>query len=304
MSQPCFKVRGYMKKFIVPPESKFSLAGYNTGWAQSAFLKKAGEKEAEKLLVAKLAEDRADLAQAQEVLWSAKSHAILIILQGMDTAGKDGTIRHVMSGVNPQGCRVQGFGVPTAEEHSHDFLWRYTKVLPGRGEIGIFNRSYYEDVLVVRVHPDRLEALPPECGPETNGFWNGRFKSIRSFEKHLTRNGTIILKFFLHISKEEQKRRLTERLKNENKYWKFSLADLEEREYWDDYVKAYEEMLGATSTEYAPWFIVPADYKWVARTAVAEVVATAISGLGLSYPRITGDAVKRLMDAGERLERE
>jgi PPK2 family polyphosphate:nucleotide phosphotransferase len=304
MDRRNFKVSGYMKKIIAPPGTKISLDDYDTGWAQNAYLKDAGEKKAEKLLIAKLAGDRAALAGAQEILWSAKSHGVLIILQGMDTAGKDGTIRHVMSGVNPQGCRIDGFGVPTTEEHNHDFLWRYTKALPERGEIEIFNRSYYEDVLVVRVHPDRLENLPPECGAETDDFWEGRFKSIRNFEKHLVKNGTLVLKFFLHISREEQKRRLLDRLKNKDKYWKFSLADIEERGYWDDYMKAYEEMLAATSTDYAPWFIVPADYKWVARTAVGEVVTTAINSLGLSYPKVTGDAVKRLMAARKKLERE
>jgi PPK2 family polyphosphate:nucleotide phosphotransferase len=304
MDQRTFKINGYMKKFMIPPGSKVSLKDYDTGWAQNAYLKDAGEKKAQKLFAAKLEEDRSALAGAQEVLWSAKGHGVLIILQGMDTAGKDGTIRHVMSGVNPQGCRIEGFGVPTTEEHCHDFLWRYSKVLPERGEIGIFNRSYYEDVLVVRVHPERLEKLPPGSGPETDGFWEGRFKSIRNFEKHLVRNGTIVLKFYLHISKDEQKRRLLDRLRNEDKYWKFSLADLEERGYWDDYRKAYEEMLAATSTGYAPWFIVPADYKWVARTAVAEVVTTAINSLDLSYPKVTGDAVNRLKAARKQLESE
>lgn len=251
-----------------------------------------------------LEKDRAALTEVQDVLWSSREYAVLIVLQGMDTAGKDGTIRHVMSGVNPQGCSVHGFKVPSAEEHNHDFLWRYSKVLPQRGEIGIFNRSYYEDVLVTRVHPEILADLPEKYSTKTEGFWKGRYKDINAFEKHLIRNGTIILKFFLHISKDEQKRRLLARLENKDKYWKFSVADLAERQFWDDYVKAYEQMLSATSTEIAPWYVIPGDLKWVARTAVAEAIVTAIKGLKLSYPTVSDDEVKRLMEAKKQLQAE
>ncbi len=293
-----------IRQFIVKPGKKVNLKNFDTGWAQNEGMKLLGEERSKDLLVEMLEKDRAALAAVQDVLWSARSHSVLIILQGMDTAGKDGTIRHVMSGVNPQGCSVHGFKVPTDEEHNHDFLWRYSKVLPQRGEIGIFNRSYYEDVLVVKVHPDILADLPPDIGTDAKKFWDGRYKDIVSFEKHLVRNGTLILKFFLHISKKEQKKRLLDRLEHKEKYWKFSVADLAERQYWDQYTKAYEDMLLATSTEFAPWFVIPGDYKWVARTAVAEAIVTAIKGLNLSYPKVSDDEIKLLMDAKKKLEAE
>ncbi|MDO9323682.1 MAG: polyphosphate kinase 2 family protein, partial [Methanoregula sp.] len=197
-----------------------------------------------------------------------------------------------------------GFKVPSYEDHAHPFLWRYYKVLPERGMIGIFNRSYYEDVLVVRVHPERMEVLPKRIGPDTRGFWEARYKDINAFEKHLVRNGTVVLKFFLHISKDEQKRRLLDRLNHKEKYWKFSTADIAEREFWDQYTQAYEEMLSATSTDYAPWFIVPADAKWMARTFVASVITSAISGLNLSSPKVSDDQITLLMDATKKREAE
>jgi PPK2 family polyphosphate:nucleotide phosphotransferase len=206
-----------------------------------------------------------------------------------------------MSGVNPQGCRVTSFKVPTPEETDHNFLWRYSKALPGRGEIGVFNRSYYEDVLVVRVHPEILEGqqLPP--GKRGNRFWNARYEDIVGFEQHLARNGTLILKFFLHISKDEQKRRLEERLENQEKFWKFSLSDLAERQYWDQYQKAYEMMLSRSSTDYAPWYIIPADNKWAARTLVADTISTGIQKLDLSYPEISPEGMQELEKARVQL---
>lgn len=298
------KVKNVLKKFIVEPEKRMRLDKYDTGWVQNESLKTIGEEKAKSVLEEMLEKDRAKLAAAQELLVASRQYAILLILQGMDTAGKDGTIRHVMSGVNPQGCAVHGFKVPSSEEHSHNFLWRYSKVLPERGMIGIFNRSYYEDVLVVRVHPNVMETLPKKVGPGSGGFWNGRYRDINAFEKHLVRNGTVILKFFLNISKDEQKRRLLDRLDHKEKYWKFSVADLAERQYWGKYMNAYEEMLSATSTEYAPWFVVPADYKWMARTFVAEAVTSAIDGLNLSYPKVSDEQMKELMDAKMKLEEE
>ena len=298
------KVKDYVKKFMVEPQKKVQLKKYDSGWVQDKTLKNMGEDKAQELLLEMLEKDRASLAEAQELLAASHENGILIVLQGMDTAGKDGTIRHVMSGVNPQGCEVHGFKVPSAEEHAHDFLWRYYKVLPERGTIGIFNRSYYEDVLVVRVHPERMEALPEKLGPDAKGFWEGRYKDINAFEKHLVRNGTVVLKFFLHISKDEQKNRLLDRLKNKDNYWKFSTADLAEREFWDQYAESYEEMLSATSTDYAPWFIVPADYKWMARTFVAEVIISAIDGLKISYPKVSDEQIKQLMAAKKKLEAE
>lgn len=296
------KIKDYIGKFVVKPGQKVRLKDFNTGWVQNEKMKSVGEEKAKDLLEEMLEKDRKSLAAVQDILWSSRSHAVLIILQGMDTAGKDGTIRHVMSGVNPQGCSVHGFRVPSAEEHNHDFLWRCSKVLPERGEIGIFNRSYYEDVLVTKVHPEILSDLPKSYGTDTNGFWKGRYRDINAFERHLVRNGTLILKFFLHISKDEQKIRLLDRLEQEEKYWKFSIADMKERQFWDDYTRAYEEMLEATSTEIAPWFVIPGDYKWVARTMVAEAIVTAIKGLKLSYPTVSDDDIKLLMNAKKKLQ--
>jgi PPK2 family polyphosphate:nucleotide phosphotransferase len=297
-------IKDYMKQAWLAPGTKVRLNYVNAGWEQSENLKDMSEGKAQKLLEKLLEQDRVSLAKAQELLAASHEQAILVILQGMDTSGKDGTIRHVMSGVNPQGCNVTGFKVPSAEDHAHDFLWRYYKALPERGMIGIFNRSYYEDVLVVRVHPERMEKLPAQIGPVAEGFWEGRFKDINDFEKHLSRNGTLILKFFLHISKDEQKKRLLDRLNRKEKYWKFSTADLAERQYWDEYMNAYNEMLSATSTKYAPWFIVPSNDKWMARTIVASVITSAINGLDLTYPKVTAAQLKTFKAAKKALESE
>jgi PPK2 family polyphosphate:nucleotide phosphotransferase len=297
-------VRKYLKKFIVGPEKKIRLKNFETGWVQHESFRNNPEGEGDNILKEILEKDQKELFAAQELLVASHQYGILIVLQGMDTAGKDGTIRHVMSGVNPQGCDVHSFKVPGPEDHAHDFLWRYEKVLPERGMIGIFNRSYYEDVLVVHVHPERMEELPKANGPDAEGFWDGRYKDINAFEKHLVRNGTVVLKFFLHLSKDEQKKRLLDRLNHKEKYWKFSVSDIAERQYWDEYQVAYEEMLGATSTKYAPWFVVPADHKWMARTVVAEAITSAIEGLNLSYPTFSREQIKHLMDAKKELEKE
>ena len=225
------KVSRYLEKFIAGPDKKIRLKKYDTSWVQHESLKNRSEEEANEFLKDILAKDHRELAEVQEILAASCRRSILIVIQGMDTAGKDGTIKHVMSGLNPQGCEVHSFKVPGTEDHAHDFLWRYEKVLPERGMIGIFNRSYYEDVLVVHVHPERMEDLPTEIGPGAKGFWEGRYKDINSFEKHLVRNGTVVLKFFLHISKDEQKQRLIERLSQKEKYWKFSFSDIAERKY-------------------------------------------------------------------------
>ncbi|MDD1701787.1 MAG: polyphosphate kinase 2 family protein [Methanoregula sp.] len=298
------KIKKYQKKFVAEPGKKIRLSKFSTDRVDHEALRDKSGSEVKKLLRYQLDADRQALFSAQELLAASHQYGILIILQGMDTAGKDGTIRHVMSGVNPQGCDVHSFKVPSPDEHRHDFLWRYSRVLPLRGMIGIFNRSYYEDVLVVRVHPDRMEELPEKIGPGKKGFWDGRYRDINAFEKHLVQNGTVILKFFLHISKDEQKRRLLERLGNEKKFWKFSVSDIAERKYWDQYQAAYEEMLSATSTGYAPWFIVPADHKEIARTFVADAVTTAIEGLHLSYPKFSDDEIRHFMDAKKELEQE
>jgi PPK2 family polyphosphate:nucleotide phosphotransferase len=219
----------------------------------------------------------------------------------MDAAGKDGTIKHVMSGVNPQGCQVFSFKQPSAEDLDHNFLWRYAKCLPERGRIGIFNRSYYEEVLVVRVHPAILERQKLPEGKRGRSFWNERYEDINNFEQHLARNGTLILKFFLNVSKGEQKRRFLERLENPEKHWKFSAADIRERGFWDDYMEAYDEMLEATSTEWAPWYVIPADNKFATRALVAFIVSDQIRALKLKFPEVTPEQMKALAAAKREL---
>ncbi len=291
----------YIRKLTVSPGRKVSLKRFDTGWAQDDELKNVG-KDALKERAAEILEaNRATLAESQELLWASNQYSLLIVLQGMDTAGKDGIIRHVMAGVNPQGCRVTSFKVPTSEETDHNFLWRYYRALPARGEIGIFNRSYYEDVLVVRVHPEILERQQMPPGKRGNAFWNARYDDINAFERHLVQNGTFILKFFLHISKEEQKKRLIERLVDKEKYWKFSLSDLAERQYWDEYLNVYERMLYKTSTKTAPWYIIPADYKWIARSVIADIISTKIRSLKLHYPEVSDESLQQLEEARQKL---
>jgi PPK2 family polyphosphate:nucleotide phosphotransferase len=222
----------------------------------------------------------------------------------MDAAGKDGTIRHIMSGVNPQGCEVFRFQQPTAEELDHDFLWRHVKALPERGIIGIFNRSYYEDVLIVKVRPEILEKQKLSNEKNDKLFWNQRYEDINMFEQHLIRNGTVILKFFLNISKKEQKQRLLERLEHPNKEWKFSLTDLSERQKWSNYMEAYEEMLNKTTTKWAPWYIIPADKKWVTHTSVSEIILSQIKKLDLKYPILSKEESVALEKAKAELEKE
>jgi len=241
-----------------------------------------------------LADDVQRLSDLQRRLYAEDRWAVLIVLQGMDAAGKDGVVAHVMSGVNPQGCEVRSFKAPSVEELDHDFLWRTSTRLPARGRIGIFNRSYYEDVLVVRVHP---ELLRREKVPGTligKNIWEERFQDIRAFERHLARNGTLVLKFFLHVSKEEQRRRFLDRLEDPAKRWKFSMDDINERRRWDDYMAAYQEMIRATSRPGAPWFVVPADHKWFTRLVVAAAVIEALEGLGLAFPKIEGAALEEM----------
>jgi PPK2 family polyphosphate:nucleotide phosphotransferase len=244
------------------------------------------------------------LAEMQDKLYAQDRWSVLLIFQAMDAAGKDGTIKHVMSGVNPQGCEVASFKAPSSEELDHDYLWRCVPYLPNRGHIGIFNRSYYEEVLVVRVHPEILKAekLPPEL--VTKRIWEERYEDINNFERYLTRNGTVIRKFFLHVSKEEQKKRFLERLTEPEKHWKFSAADARERGYWDDYQEAYEDMIRATATPHAPWFVVPADNKWFTRLVVAAAVFHAMEELDLRYPKVDKQKRAELAEARELLLRE
>jgi PPK2 family polyphosphate:nucleotide phosphotransferase len=234
------------------------------------------------------------LAEMQEKLYAQDLWALLVIFQGMDAAGKDGAVKHVMSGINPQGCEVHAFKEPTKEELDHDFLWRAHKVMPPRGKIGIFNRSYYEEVLIVRVHPQVLknERLPEEL--ITKHIWEDRYEDINAFEKFLTRNGVVIRKFFLHISKEEQKKRFLERLEDSKKNWKFSMDDIKERKFWDDYQEAYEEMVQNTATKRAPWYVIPADNKWYGRLVIASAIIDALNGLDLKFPDVDKEKKKEL----------
>jgi PPK2 family polyphosphate:nucleotide phosphotransferase len=244
------------------------------------------------------------LAALQDMLYAQDRWAILLIFQAMDAAGKDGAIKHVMSGINPQGCQVASFKAPSAEELDHDYLWRCQSLLPERGRIGIFNRSYYEEVLVVRVHPDVLqrEKLPERLVGQK--IWEHRYEDIRDFERYLSRNGVVIRKFFLNVSPEEQKRRFLERLDNPAKYWKFSAADLKERNYWDDYMEAYEDMIRETASEHAPWYVVPADHKWFTRAIVAAAVIDAMGSLDLAYPEVGKDKLAELAEARRTLNAE
>jgi PPK2 family polyphosphate:nucleotide phosphotransferase len=293
-----------VKKFRVEPGKKFRLKDRDPGWAQSADIEAAGKKLVKERAEEVLAQSIKDLDASQELLYADDRYSLLIILQAMDAAGKDGTIKHVMSGLNPQGCQVHSFKKPSDEDLDHDFLWRCSKRLPERGCIGIFNRSYYEEVLVVKVHPEILDGqkLPP--GKRGKKFWDERYEDINNFEKHLVNSGTIIVKFFLHISKDEQKRRFLQRLERPEKNWKFSTADLAERAYWDQYQEAYEDALAATSTEWAPWYVVPADHKWVSRAVVADVVSRTIRGLDLKYPEVPAAKKQILDEAKKKLEAE
>jgi PPK2 family polyphosphate:nucleotide phosphotransferase len=250
-----------------------------------------------------LEEHVAHLSDQQQLLYASNRHAILLIFQGMDAAGKDGAIRHVMSGVNPQGCQVFSFKHPSAAELEHDFLWRSTRDLPARGKIGIFNRSYYEEVLIVRVHPEILrgEGLPDAVNNEKT-LWRGRYSSIRDLEKHLHANGTRIAKFFLHLSKDEQRKRFLERIEDPEKNWKFSQADIEERKYWSQYRKTFEECLGATSTADSPWYIVPADDKENARLIVSQVVLDTLGDLEMNFPRAGSKREQELLAIRKQLE--
>jgi len=274
------KMKINSKDFRVEPGEKVKLKEWPT--MVQPFCK--SKKRYQKLLEAHVEE----LSSLQRLHYASNRYALLLIFQGMDAAGKDGAIRHVMSGVNPQGCQVFSFKQPTAEELAHDFLWRTTCRLPERGRIGIFNRSYYEEVLVVRVHPEilRAQGLSEELRDEKN-IWEERYRSIVDSENHLYRNGTRILKFFLHLSKDEQRKRFLERIDEPDKNWKFSLADIHERKYWKDYVHAYEDCLNATSTHHAPWYVVPADDKENARLIVSQIVLDALSDLKMAYPKTT-----------------
>jgi PPK2 family polyphosphate:nucleotide phosphotransferase len=290
------KTREYVKPFEITDGSSFRMKDFDPAETLGLKSKERATETLERGIIR--------LSQLQEQLYAQDRWGILLILQAMDAAGKDGTIKHVMSGVNPQGCQVNSFKSPSAEELQHDFLWRTSRLLPERGKIGIFNRSYYEEVLAVRVHPEFLaaETIP---GPlVSDDIWRNRFEDINSFERHLSRSGFVVLKFFLYLSKKEQKKRFLERLDDPDKNWKFSLSDALERKHWGEYMRAYEDMIRNTSTKRAPWYVVPADHKWFTRLVVAEAVIDALECLDLSFPKIDAKKRKELKDARAALERE
>ncbi len=283
----------------VKPGKKFRLKDHDPGWSGDKDVPKKERKEVAKKI---LSEDVSALAEAQNLLYAANTYSILIILQAMDAAGKDSTIKHVMEGVNPQGCQVFSFKHPSTEELAHNFMWRYAKALPERGRIGIFNRSYYEEVLVVKVHPAILANQRIPGAKPSKELWQSRYDDINAFEKHLTQNGTVILKFFLNVSKEEQARRFLDRLNDPTKHWKFSDSDMKERGYWNDYMDAFETCIRETSTEWAPWHVIPADKKWVSRSMVAHVISKTILSLDLKYPEVTPEKLEQIAAAKKTLE--
>jgi len=287
------------RKYLTKGGKSFSLKDYSTTY-NGHLDKEAGKEELEKV--------KAELKDYQEALYASDSHAVLIIFQAMDAAGKDSAIEHVMSGLNPQGCDVHSFKTPSTEEYSHDFLWRHYKALPERGRIGIHNRSHYENVLVCKVHPEYMmsEHIPGYDSVKKidKKFWQARYESIRDFEKHQVANGMIILKFFLHVSKEEQKQRFLDRINDPAKHWKFSVHDMKERALWDKYMEAYEEAIRETSTPYAPWYVIPADKKWYARLAISQVIKETLESLHLKYPVLPEEEAAQLETIKDQLMNE
>jgi PPK2 family polyphosphate:nucleotide phosphotransferase len=288
------KARAFAKPFRVTEGKRFRLADIDPG--NTLGLKSEDKPRAKDALAAGVEK----LAALQDMLYAQDRWAVLLIFQAMDAAGKDGAIKHVMSGVNPQGCEVFSFKAPTSEELDHDYLWRCMKALPERGRIGIFNRSYYEETLVVRVHPEYLAGQRLPSALVTKHIWEDRFQDIRAFERYLSRNGVLVRKFFLHVSRDEQRRRFLERIDNPEKNWKFSSADAKERGYWDAYMEAYEDMIRNTATADAPWYVVPADNKWFTRVVVAAAVIDALASLDLAYPEV-GEAKLAELAAARKL---
>jgi PPK2 family polyphosphate:nucleotide phosphotransferase len=289
------KIEKMLKRYRIEEGKHFRLKDHDPGDTHG--LKSEGKPEARELLTKGVEE----LARLQDVLAAQNRWGLLLVFQAMDAAGKDGTIKHVMSGVNPQGVQVTSFKAPSTEEQDHDFLWRTMKHFPERGDIGIFNRSYYEEVLVVRVHPELLQKEKLPASRVTKHIWRDRFEDINALERYLTRNGIAILKFFLHLSKKEQKRRFIQRLDRPEKNWKFSTADVKEREHWDDYQDAYEDMIQNTAMPNAPWYVVPADNKWFTRLVVAAAVVATLKGLKLAYPKVDGEQKAELAAARKQL---
>ncbi|QDP98246.1 polyphosphate kinase 2 family protein [Microlunatus elymi] len=289
---------------VVQPGAPAELDRRHTRWTGGADAEQLSSTELETRAGSVLTLGVRDLAEAQELLWASNSYALLLVFQAMDAAGKDSTIKHVMSGVNPQGVQVVSFKKPSNEELDHTFLWRTARALPERGRIGIFNRSHYEEVVALRVHPEWLQRqrLPrTDRGP---AFWAERYDDINAFEHHLARNGTVVLKFFLHVSRAEQRRRFFARLNNPDKQWKFNAADVAERALWDDYLQAYDDAIGATSTPWAPWHVIPADQKKVLQALTVATIVDAVEGLDLRWPTVSDDDRRANAVARQRLEQE
>jgi PPK2 family polyphosphate:nucleotide phosphotransferase len=291
------RIEKYVQPFRITKGGDFKLADFDPGDTRGLRLDKGEARDL-------LQRGTEWLAEEQEMLYAENRWSLLLVFQAMDAAGKDGTIKHVMSGINPQGCQVFSFKQPSSEDLEHDFLWRYSKRLPERGRIGIFNRSYYEEVLVVRVHEEILKRQNLPSQLVTKDIWKQRLSDIAHFEDYLTRQGTIVLKFFLHLSRKEQKKRFMERLDKPDKHWKFSPADVQERAFWDDYMRAFEEAIRATASDRAPWYVVPADNKWFTRLVVAAAIVQAVEELNLSFPTIDAETKKQLQTARAELSRE
>jgi PPK2 family polyphosphate:nucleotide phosphotransferase len=293
-----------LAQLVVEPGTPAGLAERDPGWTGGPDFEGLSQEELRAEAKAILARGVEELSEAQELLWASDTYAVLVVLQAMDAAGKDSAIEHVMTGVNPQGVQVVGFRKPSSDELDHNFLWRISRELPERGRIGIFNRSHYEEVVALRVHPEWLEGqkLPPATRGPT--LWEDRYDDINAFERHLDRNGTKIVKFFLHVSKEEQRRRFLARLDTPGKEWKFNPADVSERALWDEYMAAFDDALTATSTPWAPWHVIPADHKWLSQALVVRILVDTIKALDLTWPEVTAQDRKDHLAARRKLEAE
>jgi PPK2 family polyphosphate:nucleotide phosphotransferase len=291
-------------RFQVSTDGSFNLSDHRPYWKAPAEVEELFDLGLKKAAKKFLKNNLKQLQIAQELLWASNRRSMLLIFQAMDAAGKDSTIKHVMTGVNPQGVSVHSFKKPSAEELDHNFLWRYWTRMPARGKIGIFNRSYYEEVLVVKVHPEILDSRPIPYGLRGDEFWQARYEDINCMERHLCRSGTVILKFFLNVSKEEQKKRFIDRLSQPEKHWKFAESDVEERQYWDEYMRVFEEAIRATSTKWAPWHVIPADNKWKMRILVSSIITQKILSLDLKFPEVTEMQKDRLIEIKKDLEKE
>jgi PPK2 family polyphosphate:nucleotide phosphotransferase len=293
-----------IEQLMVAPGTRAAIAERDPGWSGGPDYEGLSHEELKAEAKAVLAQGVEDLSKAQELLWASDTYALLVVLQAMDAAGKDSAIEHVMTGVNPQGVQVVSFRAPSSEELDHDFLWRISKALPERGRIGIFNRSHYEEVVALRVHPEWLESQRLPNAAADPQIWEERYEDINAFERHLDRNGTKIVKLFLNVSKAEQKRRFLARLDVPNKEWKFNAADVAERARWDDYMSAFENALTGTSTPWAPWYVIPADHKWLTQALVARLLVETIGGLDLQWPQVSESEREANVKARRKLEAE